>query len=76
MRSRTELTEGAGLRVRCGVARSMHLPLGGTPSHLDHLQAVPQVLDLDCSGRKATARQVTLPLHSHYVRVDSPGVGP
>ena len=76
MRSRTELTEGTGLRVRRGVPRHAHLSLGSTPSHLDRLQAVPQVLDLDRGGRKATARQVTLPLQSHYVRVNSPGVGP
>ena len=76
MRSRTELTEGAGLRVHRSVPHRAHLPLSGTPSHLDHLQAVPQVLDLDCGGRKATARQVTLPLQSHYVRVDSLEVGP
>jgi hypothetical protein len=57
-----ELTEGAGLRVRHGVPHSMHLPLGGTPSHLDRLQAIPQVLDLNRGSREATVRQVALPL--------------
>ena len=76
MRSRTELTKGTGLRVRRSVPRRAHLPLGGTQRHLDRLKAVPQVLDLDRGGRKATARQVALLLQSHYVQIDSPGVGP
>jgi hypothetical protein len=65
-----------GLRIRRGVPRRAYLPLGSTSSHLDRLQAVPQVLDLDRGGRKATARKVALPLQSHYVQVDSPRVGP
>ena len=62
MRPRTKLTEGVGLRVRRGVPSSMHLPLGSTPSHLDGLQAIPQVLDLNRGSREAIARQVALPL--------------
>ena len=76
MRSRTELTKGTGLRVSHDIPRCAHLTLGGTSSHLDRLKAVPQVLDLDRDGREATACQDALPLQSHYVRVDSPGVGP
>ena len=71
-----EVTKDTGLRVRRDVPRCPHLPLGGTPSHLDRLQAIPQVLDLNRGDQKATARQVALPLQSHYVRVDSPGVRP
>ena len=50
-----ELTEGTVLRVHRGVPRRAHLPLGGTPSHLDRLKAVPQVLDLNRGGQEATA---------------------
>ena len=70
-----ELTKGTGLGISYSIPRHTRLFLGSAPSHLDHPQALPQVLDLDRGGREATTRQVALMLQSQYVRDDFPGTG-
>ena len=70
-----ELTKGTGLGVRGSISRRVRLLLDRAPSHLNHPQALPQVLDLDRGGRVAPTRQIALPLQHWYVRVNFCSVG-